>query len=181
MKSAFEFLVVVLFFATYMISKNIILATSVALAAGLIQAAWCWFKYRKLQTMQWLSLVLIVIFGGATIVFKNAHFIMWKPTVLFWLMASALLIAEMMGKNILASTLGKEIAAPKPVWRKLTLAWVAFLVALGVLNLWVAYHFTESQWVSYKLFGSTGLLIAFVVAQTFYLSRYLEQEKEDTL
>ncbi|WP_066569067.1 septation protein A [Snodgrassella sp. CFCC 13594] len=178
MKAAFEFLVVVLFFATYMISKNIILATSVAVIAGIIQAAWCWFKYKKLQTMQWVSLLLIVIFGGATIVFKDAHFIMWKPTVLFWLMAMALVVAQLMGKNILKSTIGKEVVVPDSVWRNLTAAWAVFLIFLGVLNLWVAYHFTQTQWVSYKLFGSTGLLIAFVIAQTFYLSRYMESEQQ---
>ena len=176
MKAFFELLVVILFFITYVFTKNIVLATAVALVAGVIQAAFIWIKYKKLQTMQWVSLLLIVIFGGATIVFKDAHFIMWKPSILFWLLAAALLASQLLGKNALQATMGKEITLPDAVWRKLTFAWVLFLAMMGVLNLWVAYRFTEAQWVNYKLFGSTGLLIAFVLVQTAYLSRFIPKE-----
>ena len=176
MKALFELLVVILFFITYVFTKNIVLATSVALVAGVIQAAFIWIKYKKLQTMQWVSLLLIVIFGGATIVFKDAHFIMWKPSILFWLLAAALLASQLLGKNALQANMGKEITLPDAVWRKLTFAWVLFLAMMGVLNLWVAYRFTEAQWVNYKLFGSTGLLIAFVLVQTAYLSRFIPKE-----
>ena len=178
MKALFELLVVILFFITYVFTKNIVLATAVALVAGVIQAAFIWIKYKKLQTMQWVSLLLIVIFGGATIVFKDAHFIMWKPSILFWLLAVALLASQLLGKNALQATMGKEITLPDAVWRKLTFAWILFLAMMGVLNLWVAfaYRFTEAQWVNYKLFGSTGLLIAFVLVQTAYLSRFIPKE-----
>ena len=176
MKALFELLVVILFFITYVFTKIIVLATAVALVAGVIQAAFIWIKYKKLQTMQWVSLLLIVIFGGATIVFKDAHFIMWKPSILFWLLAAALLASQLLGKNALQATMGKEITLPDAVWRKLTFAWVLFLAMMGVLNLWVAYRFTEAQWVNYKLFGSTGLLIAFVLVQTAYLSRFIPKE-----
>ena len=176
MKAFFELLVVILFFITYVFTKNIVLATAVALAAGVIQAAFIWIKYKKLQTMQWVSLLLIVIFGGATIVFKDAHFIMWKPSILFWLLAVALLASQLLGKNALQDTMGKEITLPDAVWRKLTFAWILFLAMMGVLNLWVAYRFTEAQWVNYKLFGSTGLLIAFMLVQIAYLSRFIPKE-----
>ena len=66
MKAASDLIAVILFFLTYIITKNIILATSVAIVAGLAQAAFLWWKYRKLETMQWVSLLLIVVFGGAT-------------------------------------------------------------------------------------------------------------------
>ena len=178
MKALFELLVVILFFITYVFTKNIVLATAVALVAGVIQAAFIWIKYKKLQTMQWVSLLLIVIFGGATIVFKDAHFIMWKPSILFWLLAVALLASQLLGKNALQATMGKEITLPDAVWRKLTFAWILFLAMMGVLNLWVAfaYRFTEAQWVNYKLFGSTGLLIAFMLVQIAYLSRFIPKE-----
>ena len=176
MKALFELLVVILFFITYVFTKNIVLATAVALVAGVIQAAFIWIKYKKLQTMQWVSLLLIVIFGGATIVFKDAHFIMWKPSILFWLLAAALLASQLLGKNALQATMGKEITLPDAVWRKLTFAWILFLAMMGVINLWVAYRFTEAQWVNYKLFGSTGLLIAFMLVQIAYLSRFIPKE-----
>lgn len=177
MKAAFEFLVVILFFATYALTKNIILATEVAVAAGIIQALWCLFKYRRLQTMQWVSLSLVVILGGATIISKNAYFIKCKPTVLFWVMSAGLLISHLCGKNILKSTIGKEISMPEPAWRKLTYIWVIFLLALGTLNLWVAYTFTEPQWVNFKLFGSTTILFLFLVGQTVYISQYTKKDE----
>lgn len=177
MKAVFEFLVVILFFTTYALTKNIILATEVAIAAGIIQAVWCLFKYRRLQTMQWVSLLLVVILGGATIISKNAHFIMWKPTILFWVMSAGLLISHLCGKNVLKSTIGKEISMPDPAWRKLTYIWVIFLLALGALNLWVAYTFTEPQWVNFKLFGSTTILFLFLVGQTVYISQYTKKDE----
>ncbi|WP_370578776.1 septation protein A [Snodgrassella alvi] len=177
MKAAFEFLVVILFFATYALTKNIILATEVAVAAGIIQAVWCLFKYRRLQTMQWVSLSLVVILGGATIISKNAYFIKCKPTVLFWVMSAGLLISHLCGKNVLKSTIGKEISMPEPAWRKLTYIWVIFLLALGTLNLWVAYTFTEPQWVNFKLFGSTTILFLFLIGQAVYISQYTKKDE----
>lgn len=177
MKAAFEFLVVILFFATYALTKNIILATEVAVAAGIIQALWCLFKYRRLQTMQWVSLSLVVILGGATIISKNAYFIKCKPTVLFWVMSAGLLISHLCGKNVLKSTIGKEINMPEPAWRKLTYIWVIFLLALGTLNLWVAYTFTEPQWVNFKLFGSTTILFLFLIGQAVYISQYTKKDE----
>ncbi|MDF7675436.1 septation protein A [Neisseriaceae bacterium ESL0693] len=177
MKAAFEFLVVILFFITYALTKDIILATKVAIVCGVLQAAWCLIKYRKLQLMQTVSLLLVVILGGATIYLKNPHFIMWKPTLLFWVMALGLLIGQLVNKNLLKITMGKEIQLPEPIWRRLTCAWVLFFVFLGGLNLWVAYSFTEDQWVSYKLFGTTTLLIIFIIAQTLYISRYFKKDE----
>lgn len=179
MKALFEFLVVILFFATYVATQNIVWATAVAVVGGVAQAAFLWLKYKKLQTMQWLSLVLIVVFGGATIVFQDAQFIMWKPTILFWAMALALLLAQILGKNPLKAAMGKDMALPEKIWPRLAYAWVGFLTLMGLINLWVAYRFTEAQWVNYKLFGSTGLLIAFVIAQMLWLSPYLSANKEN--
>ena len=177
MKAVFEFMVVILFFTTYALTKNIILATEVAIAAGIIQAVWCLYKYRRLQTMQWVSLLLVVILGGATVILKNEHFIMWKPTALFWVISAGLLISHLCGKNVLKSTIGKEISMPDTAWRKLTYIWVIFLLALGALNLWVAYTFTVTQWVNFKLFGSTTILFLFLVGQTVYISQYTKKDE----
>lgn len=176
MKVVFEFIVVILFFVTFVITQNIIWATSLSVCAGVLQAAYYWIRHKKLQTMQWVSLLSVLVLGGATIVSHNAHFIMWKPSVLFWLMAIALGIAQLMGKNVLKATMGKEIDLPQTVWFRLTMAWIVFLTVLGILNLWVAYHYTIAQWVNYKLFGTTGLLVVFVLVQTMYLGRYMKKD-----
>ena len=178
MKILSDLLAVILFFATYALTKNIVWATAVALVIGVLQAAFTWIRHKKLDTMQWVSLALIVVFGGATILLHDARFIMWKPTLLFWVGALVLLASHLMGKNGLKAMMGKEITLPEGVWRKLTFAWLAFLVLMGLVNLFVAYTFTEAQWVNYKLFGSTALMIVFFIAQGMYLSRFLPQENK---
>lgn len=176
MKAIFEFLVVILFFATYELTKNIILATEIAIAAGIIQACWCLYKYHRLQTMQWISLLLVIIFGGATILLNNPYFIMWKPSVLFWVMAIGLFLSQVLNKNILKITLDKEIMLPATVWRKLTYVGIIYLLLLGGLNLVVAYNFTEEQWVKYKLFGSPVLLFLFFIGLSLYINAYRQKD-----
>ena len=172
MKAATDLIAVILFFLTYILTKNIIWATAVAIAAGIVQAAFLWWKFRRLETMQWLSLLLIVIFGGATILTGDRIFIMWKPTLLFWCGAAAMAAAALMKKNEL----------PDAVWKKLTAAWIAFLATMGAINLAVAYPFTaerEAVWNNYKFFGSTTLMFLFFLAQGIYLSRHLTQEQKN--
>lgn len=176
MKVLSDLLVVILFFATYTMTKNMIAATAVALVVGVLQAAFTYWKYRKLETMQWVGLILIVLMGGATILLKDDRFIMWKPTVLFWIGALVLLGSHLAGKNGLKAAMGKELELPDPVWNKLTYAWFAFLVFLGAANIFVFQNFTKDQWVSYKLFGSTGFMIVFFIGQGLYLSRHLPKE-----
>lgn len=176
MKILSDLIAVILFFVTYTLTKNIVWATGVALVIGVLQAAFVWIKYKKLDTMQWVSLILIVVFGGATILLHDARFIMWKPTLLFWFGALALGISHIMNKNGLKAIMGKEITLTDGVWRKLTFAWVGFLLLMGLANIAVAYTFSEAQWVNYKLFGSTALMIIFFLGQGLYLSRHLPQE-----
>ncbi|MDO4249490.1 MAG: septation protein A [Neisseria sp.] len=181
MKILSDLIAVILFFLTYTLTKNIIWATAAALVTGLIQAAFTWIKHKKLDTMQQVSLVLIVVFGGATILFKDGSFIMWKPTLLFWAGAVAIAASQMMKKNGLKALMGKELDLPDAIWKRLAYTWTGFLVAMGIINLAVAYPFTperEPVWVQYKMYGSTALTLLFVFAQGFYLSRHLPQEKQ---
>ena len=176
MKVLSDLLAVVLFFVTYTLTKDMIMATAVALVIGVIQAAFMYWKHKKLDTMQWVGLILIVVMGGATILFKDDRFIMWKPTVLFWIGALALLGSHVTGKNGLKATMGKEVELPDSVWRHLLYAWVGFLIFMGLANIFVFQNFSKDQWVNYKLFGSTGLMIVFFIGQGLYLSRHLPQE-----
>lgn len=175
MKVLSDLLAVILFFLTYTITKNMITATAVAVVFGILQAGFTYLKYKKLDTMQWVGLILIVVFGGATILLHDDRFIMWKPTVLFWIGALVLLISHLSGKNGLKATMGKELELPEHVWSKLTYAWIAFMIFLGIANWFVFTHFKE-QWVNYKMFGSTGFLFVFFIAQFSYLSRYLPKK-----
>lgn len=153
----------------------IMLATAVAIIATLCQIGYLLMRRRKVDGMLWMSLGIITVFGGATIYFHSDTFIKWKPTVLYWCFAAGLLIAQFaMKKNIIRNMLGQQMVLPEPVWLRLNLAWAAFFVFMGVLNLVVAFNFPTATWVNFKLFGGTGLMLLFVVGQTVFLSKYLK-------
>jgi intracellular septation protein len=156
----------------------IILATAAAIIATIGQVAYQFLQKRKIDTMLWLSFFIIVIFGGATIYFHNETFIKWKPTVLYWCFGAALLFSQfIMKKNMIRTMLEEQIKLPEPVWTRLSLAWVAFFLSMGLINLYVAFNFSTSNWVSFKLYGFTGLMLVFILGQTFFLSKHMPEQK----
>jgi intracellular septation protein len=158
----------------------VLLSTLVVIAATALQVAWLKARGKKIDTMLWVSLGLIVVLGGATVWFHNETFIKWKPSVLYWVMALALWVsANLFGKDILRQMLGDQLKLPDPIWKRLTLLWCAFFAVMGVINILVAYNFSTDSWVNYKLFGGTGLMIAFMIAQGLYVSRHIEEEEAD--
>jgi intracellular septation protein len=155
----------------------VLLATLVVIVATLVQVLLLKLRGKKVDTMLWVSLVLVMVLGGLTIWFHSETFIKWKPTLLYWVMAGTFVLGPLLfGKNLLRLLLGEQLQLPEPIWQRLNWAWVIFFSAMGALNLWVAYTFSTDTWVNFKLFGSIGLMIVFTLAQGFYLSRYLPDE-----
>jgi intracellular septation protein len=154
----------------------VLLATVVVIVATLAQVLWLKLRGRKVDTMLWVSLGLVVVLGGLTIWFHSETFIKWKPTLLYWTMGGAFAIAPLFGKNLLRVLLGEQLQLPDPVWARLNWAWIAFFALMGALNLWVAYNFSTDTWVNFKLFGGIGLMLAFTIGQGLWLSRYLPDE-----
>ncbi|HZW11926.1 MAG TPA: septation protein A [Noviherbaspirillum sp.] len=153
----------------------IMLATAIAILATFGQIAYLKIRGRKVDTMLWLSLAIITLFGGATIYFHNETFIKWKPTVLYWCFGAALLVSQVLvGKNLIRLMMEKQIALPDAVWQRLSLSWAGFFGAMGVINLYVAYNFPTAFWVNFKLFGFMGLMLAFVIGQSLFLSKYVK-------
>jgi intracellular septation protein len=183
MKLLFDFFPIVLFFAAYWLcddpQQRIYVATAVAIIATFVQIGIVWLKHRRLEKTHLLTLGLIVVFGGATLILKDEIFIKWKPTVLNWLFAVAFLGSQFVGKQPLAQRMmGAQISLPEAVWKRLNLTWTAFFAFLGAANLYVVYHFDTEVWVSFKLFGMMGLTFAFIIAQAFYLARHMEPDDE---
>ncbi len=204
MKILFDFLPILLFFATFKFAENnkqqaalwatehvgflvaggvvgtaeapVLLSTLVVIAATLAQVAWQMLRGRKVDVMLWVSLGLVVALGGATVWFHSEVFIKWKPTLLYGAMAAGLWGALALGKNLMRSMLGAQLALPDAVWQKLNHAWALFFVVMGALNLVVAYSYSTEAWVNFKLFGGLGLTLVFSLAQGVYLSRYMSSE-----
>jgi intracellular septation protein len=158
----------------------LILATAVGIAATVVQIGYLLARGKKVDGMLWLSLVVIGVFGGATIYFHDDTFIKWKPTLIYWLSGLALLIGQVVfKKNLLRKGMEAQIKLPEEVWAKLVFAWIGFLAAMGALNLLVAfviYKGDTGAWVSFKAFGATGLFLAFVIGQTLFLSKYIKED-----
>ena len=176
MKLLIDFFPIILFFVAFKV-WGIYTATAVAIVATVAQIAYLRLKTGKIEPMQWMSLGVIVLFGGATLLAHDDNFIKWKPTVLYWLMGGALLIGQLVfKKNLLRSVMGAQLQLPDAIWLKLNWAWTAFFATMGALNIWVAYNFDTDTWVNFKLFGGMGLMVVFVIAQAIYMSRYLPQD-----
>ena len=127
-----------------------------------------------------MSLNVIVVFGGATLLLQNETFIKWKPTVLYWLFAAALGIGTLIfKKNLIRAMMEKQVTLPEPVWAKLLLSWIAFFIVMGVLNLYVAFNFSTDTWVNFKLFGGMGLMLLFVIGQALMLAKHMQEKKPE--
>jgi intracellular septation protein len=162
------------------IEAPVLLATVVVIVATLAQISFLLSRGKRIDTMLWVSLVLVVGLGGATAWFHSEDFIKWKPTVLHWGMALGLWgSAALFGNNLPRKMLGEQLSLPDPLWAKVNWAWVAFFVMMGVLNRYVATQHSTNTWVNFKLFGSMGLIFAFMLAQGLYLSRYAAPEEAD--
>jgi intracellular septation protein len=155
----------------------VLLATVVVIVATMLQILWLKIAGKKIDTMLWVSLGLVTLLGGATIYFHSESFIKWKPTVLYWVMGSGLLIGQLIfKKNGVKTLMGAQMSLPEAIWQRVNLSWVGFFALMGCLNLWVAFNFSTSAWVNFKLFGGIGLMFAFVAVQAVYLNKYIKPD-----
>jgi intracellular septation protein len=178
MKFLFEFFPIILFFITYKI-EGIYYATAVAIIASILQILYvAFYKKKKIEMTMWITLVLVVVFGGFTLILHDDMFIKWKPTILYWIFSLALIITKLFfKKNIIKVMLGKQISLPEKVWNNLNGAWAIFFAVLGFINLYVLYNFSTNAWVNFKLFGTLGLMILFVIIQTLYLAPHIDKDQ----
>ena len=174
MSQLFEILPLVGFFIAY---KTYDMYVAVVVLAILMSLGLAILKIQKkpITHMQLLSFVLVIIFGGVTLLFRNEMFIKWKPSVLNWGFALAFLISHFIGKENFTKKIMSQaqIQAPDFVWKNLNFAWIIFFIFSGLLNIIIAYTFSTDVWVNFKLFGLVGLTLIFALAQALYLKKYL--------
>ena len=159
----FEMFPLIAFFAVYYFTKNIFLATGICIIASWIQLLTCKMKYKFISKNTWISTILITIFGGMTIILHNKTFVMLKPTVLMWIIGTSLIAGQIAGKNGIKLMLSKEIDIPDSTWNKLNLAWGLFFILMGLVNLFVAFNYSEYVLVKFKVFGTFSCSIVFMI------------------
>jgi len=178
MKALTDLLPVILFVVAYQM-YDIYTATMVLMVAVVAQIILLKLFKKPVEKMHWITLILVLAFGGLTLALRDPLFIMWKPTAINWALAAAFLFTEMfMQRGILRRMMEQAGSFPTDVIKRLNYAWVLFLVFLGAANLYVAYNFSEQVWVNFKLFGLMGFTLIFVIAQSLYLARYLQTEEQ---
>lgn len=172
-----DLLPVIVFFAAYK-AAGMYVATGALIVAVLVQTAVTYARTRKVGTMGLVSAGAVLVLGGLTLALQDPRFVKWKPTLVNWALGAAFLGSLLVGERPLVERLiGEQVRLERPRWTRLNLAWGAFFLALGALNLVVVYRFDEDTWVNFKMFGLLGLTLAFVVAQGVWLSRHaLEPE-----
>lgn len=171
-----DLLPVIAFFVAYKLA-GIYVATAVLIVGVLAQTAVSWIRHRKVSGMLLTSAVLVLVFGGLTLLVHDATFIKWKPSIVNWLFAAAFLVSQFMrGPTIIQRMLGENVVLEAADWRRLNLMWVVFFVFAGGLNLFVAYRYEEATWVNFKLFGLMGLTLVFALLQGVWIARKAEEQ-----
>lgn len=193
MKQLLEFLPILLFFIVYQMNgqtvaigdwqyrfDGIFSATAVLMVATVAQVAISFALSRQLEKrLIWLALAVLV-FGGATLLFRDQAFIQWKPTIFNWTLALVFGASQFIGeRNLMERTLGSQLQLPRPVWTRLNLLWVANFLIVGALNLVVAYRFSEAFWVSYKLYSAIGFTLLLTLITALLISPHLKEDRAE--
>lgn len=181
MQLFYEILPVFLFFMAFKF-YGIYVATVVGIIATALQVIIYRLWRKQWDKKQLITLGVFVFFGGMTLYFHNPIFVKWKPTIIFWVFALALLGGQIFTKKplmqrLMQNALQDKGHIPGVVWKRVNLMWIIFFIALGALNLYFAYYFSDDIWVNFKFYGITGALFVFSIIQAFYLARYLNESK----
>jgi intracellular septation protein len=178
MKQLFEFIPVILFFVTYKL-YDIYTATAVIIGATIIQVGITWLKYKKVEPMQWITLGLIVVMGGATLYLQDEQFIKWKLTIIEWLFGLAFLGSHFFGKKTFVERMmGSSLELPANIWKRLNLIWSFFFISVGFINIYVMQNYNTDDWVTFKTFGVPGLMVIFIIFQMLLIYKHIPETKE---
>lgn len=178
MKAFFDFFSIIIFFIVFKF-YGIYAATASAMIVSLIQLIGYWVFYRKIDKSLLITCIIIMVLGGATLISHNPRFIEWKPSVIYWIFSIVLLYTQLFTKKTLLERIfEKQMDVPRGVWQRLNLSWGIFFLLMGLVNLYVAYHYSQNTWVNFKLFGTLGLTILLVILQAIYIARHIKHDDQ---
>jgi intracellular septation protein len=192
-KQFIDFIPLILFFIVYKISPQavdvlghsfmvggIYSATAMLIASSLVVYGVIYFRQGKLEKSQWLTLIACLVFGSLTLAFHSETFLKWKAPVVNWVFALIFAGSHFIGDRLLIQRImGHALTLPQAVWTKLNIAWILFFLFCGAANLYVAFTYQEF-WVDFKVFGSLGMTLLFLVGQGIYLARHIHDADPST-
>lgn len=173
-----DYIPIVIFIGAYFF-KDIYFATAVLMGVMPVILLVQWLMTRKVNRIYLASTALVLVLGSATLYFHNPLFLYWKPTLLNWAIGLVFLGSHWIGdRTIVERMLGSAATLTRDQWRHLSLIWVGFFAFVGIVNIYVAYNYSEQFWVNFKLFGMLGLTFAFVIVQSLWLSAAMKKHDE---
>ncbi|MDN4501173.1 septation protein A [Alteromonadaceae bacterium BrNp21-10] len=177
MAALVEFLPLLIFFAFYKL-HDIFWATGALMVAFTLQILVTWIIKKEVEKKQWIFFAIIMIFGGFTLFLRDETFIMWKPTVVYLIFAVTLLGSQLLKRPVLKKMMESSITLPDNIWARVNFVWGVFFLAAAAVNLYVAYEFTQEQWVNFKVFWMTIASLVFTVLTIAYLYKYMPKEEQ---
>ena len=186
MKQFIDFIPLILFFIVYKIDPHavdvmghsvmvggIFSATAMLIASSIVVYGILFVKQGRLEKSQWLTLVACLVFGSLTLAFHSETFLKWKAPVVNWLFALVFAGSHFIGNRLLIQRImGHALTLPQAIWTKLNIAWIVFFIFCGAANLYVAFTYQEF-WVDFKVFGSLGMTLLFLLGQGVFLARHM--------
>lgn len=188
MKFLYDLFPLLLFFAAFKL-YDIYVATAVAIVASFLQVGLYWLKHRRFETMHLITLAIIAVFGGMTLLLHDDTFIKWKPTLVYWILASLALVSQRWGdKTLIERMMSSQISLPAAVWKRLNLSWGIFFLVLGAVNIYVAFYYgldldaetRRNIWVNFKVFGLLGITFLFVIGQAVFMAKHMQHKPDGT-
>jgi len=159
---------------------GIYFATLIIILATIVQNTGHFLLFKKVEKMHIISLGILLVFGGMTLAFKDPLFIKWKVSIFNWVFALVIIGSQFIGKTpLIERMMSHALDVPKKIWTQVNFSWGVFFALVGIVNIYVAYNYSEEFWVDFKLFGVLGMTFAFMIAQGIYLAKHALPE-EDT-
>ncbi|TDV63287.1 septation protein A [Pseudomonas sp. LP_7_YM] len=193
MKQFIDFIPLILFFIVYKISPQgvnilghsfmvggIFSATAVLIASSIVVYGILYIQQGKLEKSQWLTLAGCLVFGSLTLAFHSETFLKWKAPVVNWVFALVFAGSHFIGDRLLIQRImGHALTLPQAIWTRLNIAWIIFFLFCGAANLYVAFTY-QAFWVDFKVFGSLGMTLIFLIGQGIFLARHLHDADAST-
>jgi intracellular septation protein len=155
-------------------------ATAALMVATVLQVIIVWLWKRNVEKRLLWLLATVLVMGTATLVLHNPLFLQWKPTIFNWAMAMVLLIGHFVArKNLVHKLIGEQLQLPEHICTRISFVWAAYFIIVGILNLVVAYRFSESFWVDYKLWSSIGFTALISVVTAVIIAPHMQESSDN--